>query len=379
MSIIKVKTRGTDNVTGGGRRNLLMNGSMQVAQRATSATNTAGISVYRTIDRLKLWNYTDGEYTTEQSTVAPDGFSNSVKFQVTTADTSLAAAQYSIFGQNIEAQNLQHLAYGTNSAKTITVSFYVRSNKTGTYALCLEKSDNTIYRYIKEFSISSADTWERKEITIVPDSNIKAAAGAINNDNGIGFRVFIILAMGSDYYSGTTNDAWNSGANAYSTSNVVNWMDNTSNNFYFTGFQVEVGSVATEFEHRSIGEELTLCQRYYYEHIRGINGERKFVGGGDFYVTTQLNCHISFPTTMRTTPTLVQNNGTDFMGWWGGAQSGDISAAFNIFLPSENLTSMYLNPDDDPSSAGIGARVYIKNAANVSGTTGCFLAFNAEL
>jgi len=332
MSIIKVKSRGTDNVSG--RRNLIINGAMQIAQRATAATATGGVSVYRTIDRLKLWEDTDGAYTTEQSTVSPDGFSNSVKFQVTTADTSLAAAQYSVFAQNIEAQNLQHLAYGTNSAKTITVSFYVRSNKTGTYALALEKQDNTTYRYIKEFSISSADTWERKEITIVPDSNIKAAAGAINNDNGIGFRVFIILAMGSDYYSGTTNDAWNSGANAYSTSNVVNWMDNTSNNFYFTGFQVEVGDSASDFEHRSFGEELKLCERYFfttYNYGATIGGASSHSYLGRFLDNQHPYGSIQVPhVAMRATPTRVIYNTTTGTVGQVRSDSGNHSAAITV-------------------------------------------------
>ena len=143
-----------------GNRNLIINGAMQVAQRATSATTASSASgAYDTIDRLKIWEDTDGAYTSEQSTTAPDGFGNSVKFQVTTADTSLSSGQYACIAQIIEGQNAQNLSYGTNAAKDVTVSFYVRSNKTGTYGFSLEKTDSTRYIFVKEFTIDTADTW----------------------------------------------------------------------------------------------------------------------------------------------------------------------------------------------------------------------------
>jgi hypothetical protein len=246
-----------------GHKNLIINGGMTVSQRATAATTVSGAGVYDTVDRMKLWEDSDASVNSEQSTTAPDGFSKSLKLTVATADTSLAAGQYACFAQLIEAQNLQHLQYGTNGAKTITMSFYVRSSKTGTYCIMLEKQDSTRYHYVKEFTINSADTWERKEITIEPDSNIKASGGAIADDNGVGFRCFIGLAWGSTY-NGATDGVWSSNTNHYGTSNQVNWLDSTSNDFYFTGFQVEVGDLATDFEHRSYGEELQLCRRYFW-------------------------------------------------------------------------------------------------------------------
>ena len=260
-----------------GRRNLVINGAMQVAQRATATTTVSGAGVYDTIDRLKLWESTDGAFTSEQSTESPDGFSNSVKLAVTTADASLAANQYACIAQLIEAQNLQHLAYGTDAAETVTISFYVRSNKTGIYCLALAKQDSTTLNHIKEFTINSADTWERKILTIAPDSNIKASTGAIANDNGIGFRVFIGLAWGTDFH--TTKDTWIA-ANDFATSNQVNWMDSTSNNFYFTGFQVEVGDKASPFEHRSFGEELSACKRYF---------QQSYTGTDQYWISTQYN------------------------------------------------------------------------------------------
>jgi len=245
-------------------RNLIINGAMQVAQRGTSAV-AAGAGTYPSIDRLKCYESTDGAFTLEQSTTVPSGqgFSNSAKFVVTTADSSLAAGQYAQATQVIEAQNLQRLSYGTSGAKSLTLSFWCRSSKTGTYCITIVKEDSTATHYVKEFSISSADTWEKKTITIEPDSNITASAGAIANDNGAGLYVYWNFAQGSTY-TGATDDAWSTNTNHFATTNQVNWMDSTSNDFYLTGVQLEVGEQATPFEHRSIGDELARCMRYYY-------------------------------------------------------------------------------------------------------------------
>ena len=297
MAVSRINEAGL-NVNQYGNRNLFINGAMQVAQRATSATAVSGAGVYDTIDRLKLWKDNDGAYTSEQSTTAPDGFGNSVKFQVTTADTSIAAAQYSCIAQIIEAQNLQHLSYGTSAAKDITVSFYVRSNKTGTYGFSIEKNDSTRYIFVKEFTIDAADTWERKIITISPDSNIKASGGAIANNNGNGFRAFMFLASGSDYHG--TNNVWNTNTSAFTTSNQVNWMDSTSNNFYLAGMQLEVGDTATDFEHRSFDDELEKCRRYFFKY--STNGDA--MGAGIWYANNQVLGYHKYPKRMRAAPTM---------------------------------------------------------------------------
>ena len=363
-----------------GRRNLIINGAMQVAQRATTVSSLTSTNAYHTCDRFRFQLNDLGTWELSQSTESPEeeGFNSSFKLNCTTADTSVAAGSYLIFQQRIEGQNVQHLKYGTSSAESLTLSFWIKSVKTGLVSLEFQhkNSGGTYYNRGATFTINTSNTWEKKIITVPGNT-----AQNIKNDASDGLYATFWFTAGSTYSSGTHNtSAWVTGNSAVRVSSSgVNFADSTNNEIYITGIQLEVGDTATDFEHRSFGEELALCQRYYHEHIRGDSGVRKFVGGGDFYVTTQLNCHVHFPTTMRTTPTLVQNNGTDFMGWWGGSQSGDISAAFNLFLPSENLTSMYVNPDDDPSASGIGARVYIKANSAVPGTTGCFLAFNAEL
>jgi hypothetical protein len=289
-----------------GRKNLIINGAMNVAQRnSSSAVLAVSGESYDTVDRFKFAEGTSGAFTSEQSSDAPDGFSNSVELNVTTADTSLAAGEYAYVYQAIEAQDLQHLGYGTNSAKTLTLSFWVKSSKTGTYCITFNKFDITSYHFVKEYTIDTADTWEKKTITIEPDSNIKASGAAIGNDNGLGLRVFWGLAWGATYNGGTDN-VWTTDTTDYATSNQANWMDSTSNNFYLTGVQLEVGSVATEFEHRSFGEELALCQRYYHQQERTANPIKGvYIGIGQVGQTTQALAIYTLPVSMRTTPTLA--------------------------------------------------------------------------
>ena len=241
-----------------GRKNLIINGKMKVAQRGSVATAASG---YNTIDRFKFTNSTDGAYTSEQSSEAPDGFGSSVKLDVTTADTSISAAQYATFRQAIEGQNVQHLKWGTADAQDITVSFWVRSSKTGTYTIAIQKTPATEYYYTSEYSISSADTWEKKTITIPALTNASSNSAFANTSNG-GLILFFGLSYGANHTAGATNNTWNT-AGDIGLASQVNWLDSTSNDFYITGIQLELGSTATNFEQRHRGEELALCQRYY--------------------------------------------------------------------------------------------------------------------
>jgi hypothetical protein len=291
-----------------GVRNLIINGAMQVAQRGTSAVPVGG-STFR-IDRFAVNKSNDGAYTVEQSTDAPTGFTTSLKAQVTIDDTSLSAAQNAYLYQAIEAQNLQHLNYGTSDAKTVTLSFWVKSSKTGIYTASLYKADSTSYMFTQEYTISSVNTWEKKTITITPTAGstsfITASGGAIANDNGVGIYVNFNLAFGSDYTGGTSN-SWSSTTADYSTTNAVNWMDSTSNNFYLTGVQLEVGDTATPFEHRSYGDELARCQRYFYP-VHPLNNASGPIGFSYYYVSSTLLGIHQFPVTMRTAPTITSSN-----------------------------------------------------------------------
>ena len=311
-------------------RNLIINGAMQVAQRGTSAV--AAANTYATVDRFEFFEGTDGAYTSEQSSVAPDGFANSIKLAVTTADGTLAAGQYAYFLQAIEAQNLQHLKYGTASAESVTLSFWVRSSKTGTYCFTLDKNDTTRYNFIKEYTINSANTWEYKTITVTPDSNIKASGGAINNDNGIGFRVFWWLAAGSTFNGGADN-AWTSTTANLTTSSQVNWMDSTSNDFYITGVSLEVGDSASPFEHRSYGDELARCQRYFCKSFS--DGVSPSNGGASALSTedgafngrtsnTEGGLQVYYPVEMRAVPTLTAYGNSS--GYWYANNTWHVNA-----------------------------------------------------
>ena len=262
MALTKLRPAGQGFVNG--PRNLIINGDMQCWQRTTAAT--AVTNAYATVDRFRFVEGTAGAYTSERSTDSPIGTGYSLKLQVTTADASMASGDYAYFQQVVEAQNLQPLQYGTSSAKTLTLSFWVKSSKTGTYAIALIKADSTQYNFVHEYTISSANTWEKKTITISPTAGstsfITSAAGGINNDTGVGFYVVWMLCSGTDL-NGATNNAWSSNGLHYTTTNQVNWMDSTSNNFYLAQAQLEIGDVATDFEHEDIGTTLRKCKRYY--------------------------------------------------------------------------------------------------------------------
>lgn len=262
MALSKILPAGQSQFAGA--RNLIINGAMQVWQRATAAT--AGVnSTLNTVDRWGWLLDNDGAVTSEQSTDTPTGTGYSFLLKCTTADTSFAAGQYAGLYHNIEAQNLQSLQYGSSSAKSITLSFWVKSNKTGTYTVALYKAFNTPYIIPNEYTISSANTWEKKTITITPTAGstsfITASGGAFLNNNTLGFQVAFNLAFGSTFHG--TNNTWSSNASHYSTSNAVNWLDSTSNNFYLSQVQLEIGDVATPFEHEDFATTLRKCKRYY--------------------------------------------------------------------------------------------------------------------
>jgi len=239
-------------------RNFIINGAMQVAQRATSSTGVGATNnAYPTCDRWEIETANSaGRATMTQESDGPDGFANSLKLACTTADTSVAADEVFRLQQVIEAQNLQSLAKGTSSAKQFTLSFYVKGNAAATYNIEIYDLDNT--RHIcASFNVTTS--WNRISLTFAGDTT-----GAINDDNGGGFQVGIYLHEGSNYTSGTLATSWASVSNANrSDSNNTSFFDSTSRTFFITGVQLEVGSEATPFEVRSFGDELARCQRYY--------------------------------------------------------------------------------------------------------------------
>lgn len=277
-------------------RNLIINGAMQVWQRGSAATAAVNSS-YSTVDRFEFYLSGGGAYTTEKSTghLADTGHDTALKISVTTADTSIASGDFYSFLQKIEAQNLQRLQYGTSSAKEMTLSFWVRATKTGTQTVFLTKEDATAHKFTQEYTINESDTWEYKTIKIPA-----LTASGIANDSGTGMQVGWILKYGSTY-NGTAG-SWSTDS-IYTTANAVNNMDSTSNTFYITGVQLEVGDTATPFEHRSYGDELQRCQRYYerVETSHRSSGSGYYTNYGN---TKWVGPQFDYKVTKRAVPTL---------------------------------------------------------------------------
>jgi len=276
------------------RKNLIINGAMQVSQRSDGQVAQANSSNegYATLDRfaLQFGNNAGGTITTSQTTVSPDGFGTAYKLNVTGADTSVSGNEIVYVQQVIEAQNIVNSGWNfTSTSSYLTLSFWVRNSKTGIYCVAFDALDAT-KMYTVEYTVSQADTWEKKTITIPGASNL-----SFNLDNGAGIGLYFMLANASGRYGSA--GSWVSPP-AYGTSNQVNFLDNTSNIMYLTGVKLEVGSTATDFEHKSYGEELALCQRYYQKLSQNVLG----MGRGDG--TAGLHCSIPTPVDMRASPTM---------------------------------------------------------------------------
>ena len=235
-------------------RRININGAMQVAQRGT-ITNAG--NEYGGPDRYRFAK-NDGAYTISQDTDAPSGsgFVSSFKIDVTSAASS-TGNQYVILQHKMEGQDLQQFKKGTSSAESFTLQFWIKSTKTGTYVVELTHTDNT--RHVcKTYTVSSSNTWEYKTITFPADTS-----GVLANNNASSLQLNWWLYAGSTYNSGTLPTSWAAFADANSAVGQVNAADSTSNNIFFTGIQLEVGEKATPFEHRSFGDELAKCMRYF--------------------------------------------------------------------------------------------------------------------
>ena len=282
-------------------RNIIINGDMSIAQRGTSSTGltTGG---YRTVDRFNFGIATAGTWTITQDSTVPtgQGFAKSTKLDCTTANASLSAGSELTFFQKIEGQNLQYLKKGTSNAESVTLSFWVRSNKTGTYTAEIFDNDNS-RQISKTYTISSADTWEKKTITFAGDTT-----GALDNDNAVSFWIFFWLGAGSNYTSGTLNTSWNSSTTANRvSSSQVNLADSTSNEWYITGVQLEAGTTASDFEFLPFDVNLQRCQRYF-QSIGGVLTSGIANGMCQQSAASRFTLH--YITTMRSAPTHSVND-----------------------------------------------------------------------
>ena len=340
---------------------LIINGSMEVSQRGTSFTSNG----YQ-LDRWTFDESTDGAVTVTQDSTVPSGqgFGKSIKFDVTTADGTLAANQYCQWTQFFEGQNLQLLKYGTSSAENLTLAFWVRSNKTGTYCMRFvkEAGGQTRYECPIEYSISSADTWEKKIINLSPTAGsttfITNSAGAIVNSNASGYRIAWILASGTDFNSGT-NNTWTATSDRLGTTNQVNFLDNTSNELYITGVQLEVGeytsSTIPSFQYESFADNLQRCQRYlqtpiYANDHQGTSEQYAVFGTGVYSSSSYYRCVRPLPVEMRVNPSLVSSSGSNYFFILSGAN--DYVDDLTLFADSNYKTAFVYNNDEASGTAG---------------------------
>jgi hypothetical protein len=341
----------TTNGQVSGRRNLIINGAMNVAQRGTS-TSSYTADGYSVCDR---WMYRVsglGTWTISQDSSTPNGFGNSTKWDCTAADASPAVGDTLVFSQRLEGQDLQQLKKGLSDAENVTLSFYVNSVKTGTYIVELYDADNT--RHIsKSYTIDVANTWEYKTITFEGDTS-----GAFSDDNGRSLDINFWLGSGTNFTSGTLATSWASVTNANRAVGQVNLGDSTDNNFFITGVQMEVGSVATPFEHRSVGEELQLCRRYFQDLCSGASANP--IANMSYYSATSSHGHIKLGTEMNSIPTISVADATHFIIYSAGA--GNVTSAL-IVGGTWSRKAIELNATTAASTAGHSAFMRTNNTA----------------
>tara|TARA_A100001515_G_scaffold55097_3_gene43509 strand:+ start:544 stop:1650 length:1107 start_codon:yes stop_codon:yes gene_type:complete len=327
----------TANITNRQHRNLIINGAMNIHQRATSSytLNSGGTTAAYPVDRFKMYTG-NGTIVASQSTTVPagQGFAKSIKLACTATDASPSAETYLQYLP--ESQDFVHLAYGTSGAKTVTVSFWVRSSLAATYGFYYYMPD-TNRAYQTTFTISSQNTWEKKTLTIVGDT----AGSGFNNDNGIAAEIRIYLANGPGSSGSAHQNAWGTDA-TNRLPDATNFVSSTSNDFYITGFQMEAGTVATDFEFKSFNEELALCRRYYYKSFPYDIVPARNLGNTDsifFPVVSGYNGAIHLDISMRTAPTITfynpsADNGSNSSS---GAGANNRSTDNGIFIEWGNV------------------------------------------
>ena len=347
-------------------RNIIINGDMSIAQRATSVTGVGdGDSGYHTVDRFKFVESGSPStvFTQSQSTDVPtgQGFAKSLKMDVTTADASLGADDAIYVNTSVEGQNLQYIKKGTSSAESLTLSFWVKSNITGTYIFEIIDRDNN--RAIsKSYTISSANTWEKKTITYPGDTT-----GALDNDNARSFELIYWLGAGANFSSGTLQTSWGSRTTANDAVGQVNIGDNTSNEWYVTGVQLEAGTAASDFEFLPVDVNLQRCLRYYQFLC---SGNSKVVENSFYYTSSQLITIFNLIKPMRATPSLDQTTGTDYYKIRRlGAGDG-----FDDFVLDAVSTEKVIETSSGSVSGTAGDAGWIR-----TNNSSAYLAFSSEL
>jgi len=367
MALSKITSSSiTDNAIHG-RRNLVINGAMQISQRVGDSSSSA-FNYGATPDRIRQEAYGGASASFQRVTDAPTGFKHSLK--VTCAGTTAPTSGNTFrLMTGLEGQDIAHLNYGTAQAEKTTLSFYVKASETGTYSVAFVNiapsgglTSNVTRSFIKTYTVNSADTWEYKTLTFdgCPD-------GTWGSSNGNGITIVFDLGSGSDHQGAT--DTWLTTSDTFASGQVI-LGDSNGGTWQITGVQLEVGEQATPFEHRSYGEELSLCQRYFYNHVSNSTGA--IVGNGDFWSASQTTCLINFPVSMRATPSMItENGGTNYYSIYSASVEHTVSNAWTLFLPQVNCANLYVTPNSN-GTLGNATRVRTNNAS-------AFIYFDSEL
>mgnify|MGYP001426939533 CR=1 FL=1 len=356
-------------------RNKLINGAMQINQRgfAGPITNVGGSSNTFTLDRWKFYvQNSTARFTVSKDSDNPDEFGASMKIDCTTTDTSLAATDEVYLEQRIEGQDLQDFAKGTSSAKQYTLSFYAKTNKTGTYIVNLLSRDNTAGTVSAAYTVSDTN-WNRYVVTFPADTNSNRKD---NNDNGEALRVLWWFVAGSAVNSGTLQTTWANSADSGRATGQVNFADSTSNIFYLTGCQLEVGPVATPFEHRSYAEEFRRCARYCYQWI-----DDQQLGFGQVYSGSgYVKMFPPIPVNMRAKPSVTKNAPT---GYWFVSYHGNSGYAGDRAVTVEGNSGDYSQQSSNTFRLFVNGGSNQGNAVTVwcliHDTAGAYLRLEAEL
>jgi hypothetical protein len=337
MALIKLNNRSSEDTAIHGRRNLIINGAMQVAQRG-DVTGITAADVYGGADRFPTNGSSYGTVSLVQEADAPEGFAESQRVKFTTARSTTAAGDHFVTGTRLEGQDLQRFKKGTSNAESMTVSFYAKASQATTIQLELYDADNARHAG-KEFAITTS--WARYSYTFAGDTT-----GAFDNNNSVSMYVFFWLGAGTQYTSGTNPDgSWmaNNDARRVHSNVGTTFMDTLNAEFNLTGVQLEVGEIATPFEHRSYGEELALCQRYFQVH------DQIQMAAYVDAAYRRAESYFSFPVEMRATPTVntlnvggssnIRSPATSY----SGLQLGLSKNGCNLHMESLNSGYMYIN------------------------------------
>ena len=364
MAVSRINEAGL-NVNQYGNRNVIINGAMQVAQRATQVTANVS-NGYKTLDRMRYSenSLTTAEFTHEQVTDAPDGFGHSLKLTCTTAEGSVGADDACrAIEYRIEGQDLQQLQYGTSSAKKLTLSFHVKSSLTGTYTIVLRRTETQNRIISATYTINSANTWEYKTITFDGDTS-----SVITNDNARRLSIYWVVGAGSNFTS-TDSTSWiNYSTGGFHYGQTAQFQNTLNATWQVTGLQLEVGDTATDFEHRTFGDELARCERYFfktYEYATSPGTASSLASSlGRYLDATQNYASVPLPTlNLRATPTTTIYNPND--GTVGEIRSDSTD-----------------HPAVGHSSIGQrgGAFIYANNSSiTVSTSSRAHITFDAEL